>query len=162
MAMNASGIRSESANRTARTAGLLYLVVVVTGMFSLAYVPSQIAMSGEPSTVVQNLAASETLFRSGIAAAVVCYIAFLLLPIALYRLLGTVATTIAVMAVAASACRRVRESERAVSGIRNIVTCQRPGKCLNRCSVAWQSATKSFGSVFAHEKSRTKRLWNAQ
>ena len=100
MTMNASSLGGESANRTARTAGLLYLVVVVTGMFSLAYVPSQIAMSGEPSTVVQNLAASEPLFRSGIAAAVVCYISFLLLPIALYRLLGTVATTPAALMVA--------------------------------------------------------------
>jgi len=98
--MNASSIRSASANRTARTAGLLYLVVVVAGMFSLAYVPSQIAMSGEPSTVMQSLAASEPLFRSGIAAAVVCYIAFLLLPIALYRLLGTVAIAPATLMVA--------------------------------------------------------------
>jgi hypothetical protein len=98
--MNMQELVHRNRDKDARVAGLLYLVVVVTGMYSLAYVPSHIAMSGDASTVVQNLTASESLFRSGIAAAVVCYIAFLLLPIALYRLLGTVATAPAVLMVA--------------------------------------------------------------
>ena len=35
-------------NKASGLAGLLYLVVVVTGLFSLAYVSSQITLSGDP------------------------------------------------------------------------------------------------------------------
>ena len=34
-------------DKAARVAGLLYLIVVVAGMFSLAYVPSQLGLSGD-------------------------------------------------------------------------------------------------------------------
>jgi len=34
-------------DRTGRIAGALYVVVIVTGMFSLAYVPGQIQLAGE-------------------------------------------------------------------------------------------------------------------
>lgn len=53
-------------HETARTAGLLYLIVVVTGIFSLTYVPSQIMVRGNASATVGNILASETLFRLGI------------------------------------------------------------------------------------------------
>lgn len=86
--------------RIARTAGLLYLIVVVTGIFSLAYVPSQITVQGDASATVGNIVASESLFRLGIAASVICYTAFLLLPFALYRLLSPVGKGVAVLMVA--------------------------------------------------------------
>jgi hypothetical protein len=47
--------------KTSRLAGLLYLIVVVTGIFSLAYVPSQIIVSGDPHTTVNNIMTSESL-----------------------------------------------------------------------------------------------------
>ncbi|MCW3837888.1 DUF4386 domain-containing protein [Sphingomonas canadensis] len=72
---------------TARIAGLLYMIVVATGMFSLAYVPSQIMVDGDMAASIRNIAAQEALFRAGIAAGIVCYLAFLLLPVALHRLL---------------------------------------------------------------------------
>lgn len=74
--------------RTARIAGLLYLIVVLTGMFSLAYVPSQINAGDDAAATVRNLIAHESLFRLGIVAGLVCYTAFLLLPLALYKLLS--------------------------------------------------------------------------
>jgi len=73
---------------TARAAGLLYLIVVLTGMFSLAYVPSQLILSGDAGNVVASFQRNETLYRFGIMASVLCYTAFLLLPLALYRLLS--------------------------------------------------------------------------
>lgn len=73
---------------TARLAGFLYLIVVVTGMFSLAYVPSKLSVTGDTAKTVQNIAESEWLFRSGILSSVICYLAFLLLPFVLYKLLG--------------------------------------------------------------------------
>jgi hypothetical protein len=72
--------------KTARIAGLFYLIVVLTGIFSLAYVPSVIETSDEGAALVAAIRAHETLFRLGIAASLLCYTAFLLLPLALYRL----------------------------------------------------------------------------
>lgn len=75
---------------TARLAGFLYLIVVVTGIFSLAYVPSKLIASGNTTQTLQNISESELLFRSSILSSVICYLAFLLLPFVLYRLLGQI------------------------------------------------------------------------
>ena len=85
---------------TARTAGMLYLIVVLTGIFSLGYVPSQITVQGDASTTVSNILASEMLFRLGIVAGFICYTAFLLLPFALYKLLSPVSKLAATLMVA--------------------------------------------------------------
>ncbi len=89
-----------SNKKTARTAGLLYLIVVLTGIFSLVYVPSQITVPGDASATVSNIVASESLFRRGIVAGLICYTAFLLLPFVLYKLLSPVGKTAAVLMVA--------------------------------------------------------------
>jgi hypothetical protein len=85
--------------KTARIAGLLYFVVVITGIFSMAYVPSQLLLSGDPSSVVQSLQRGEILYRVGIMSSVLCYTAFLLLPLALYRLLSRYSTQAGVLMV---------------------------------------------------------------
>ncbi len=86
--------------KTARTAGFLYLIVVVTGIFHLVYVPSQITVKGDASSTVSNIVASESLFRLGIVAGLICYTVFLLLPFALYKLLSPVGRNVAVLMVA--------------------------------------------------------------
>jgi hypothetical protein len=86
--------------KTARTAGLLYLIVVVAGIFSIAYVPSRLIVQGDASATVNNIVAFEPLFRLGIVAALICYTAFLLLPLVLYRLLSPVDQAVAVLMVA--------------------------------------------------------------
>jgi hypothetical protein len=78
------------AQATARMAGLLYLITVVTGMFSLMYVPSQINVPGNLSATIANIVASPSLYRLGIAAGLVCYTVFLMVPLLLYRLLSPV------------------------------------------------------------------------
>ncbi|WLT29965.1 DUF4386 domain-containing protein [Geothrix sp. PMB-07] len=84
----------------ARMAGLLYLVVVLTGFFSLAYVPSQTLVPGDAAGTLNRIASSESLFRLGIAAGFLCYLAFLLLPFPLYRLLSPVHNGAALLMVA--------------------------------------------------------------
>ncbi|MEQ1518846.1 MAG: DUF4386 domain-containing protein, partial [Usitatibacteraceae bacterium] len=79
-----------SNKKTAHIAGLLYLVVVLTGIFSLAYVPSELIVWGNAAKTVANVGASQTLFRLGIASSLVCYTFFILLPLALYQLLSSV------------------------------------------------------------------------
>lgn len=74
-------------SRLARVAGLLYLIVVLTGLFSLAYVPSRLVVHGDPQATLERMAASETLLRYGVASFIVEQVAFLFLVFALYRLL---------------------------------------------------------------------------
>lgn len=94
---------SVSRRSLARTAGILYLIVVLTGTFSIGYVPSQLFVRGDAAATVANIVAQETLYRQGIVAGFVCYSAFLLLPLALYRLLHTVDKRAAVLMVALAA-----------------------------------------------------------
>lgn len=86
--------------RNAGTAGLLYLVTVLTGMFYLGYVPSRLASHGDAAAMVALVLQSETLFRLGIVAELACHVAFLLLPLALYRLLAGAGRHAAVLMVA--------------------------------------------------------------
>lgn len=79
-----------SNKKTARIAGLIYLLVVLTGIFSLAYVPSKLIVWDNPVTTFNSIKTSETLFRSGIVSGLLCYVFFLLLPVALYKLLKPV------------------------------------------------------------------------
>lgn len=92
-----------SNNKTARVAGLVYLVCIVTGIFSLMYVPSLIHVHGDATATVNNIIASESLFRLSIAVGAVGYIAFLILPLVLYRLLNPVDRNAAVLMVAFAA-----------------------------------------------------------
>lgn len=85
---------------TARLAGLLYLIVVLAGIFSIAYVPSQTQVAGDAIATLAKLREHETLFRLGIAAGLVCYVAFLLLPLVLYRLFAAHNKTAATLMVA--------------------------------------------------------------
>ena len=87
----------DSKKKTARIAGLIYLIVVLSGIFHLMYVPSKLIVSGDDVTTVNNIIASETLFRLGILGGIICYTAFLLLPLVLYKLLSSVNKTHAVM-----------------------------------------------------------------
>jgi Domain of unknown function (DUF4386) len=75
---------------TARLAGMLYLIVVITGIFSLAYVPSKLIVWGDAAKTFQQIAESPTLFRMSIVSSAICYVAFLLLPFVLYCLLRPV------------------------------------------------------------------------
>jgi hypothetical protein len=89
----------ESDKRIARTAGLLYLMVVITGMFSLVYVPSHIDTHTSALATAPHIKASASLFRWGALSELIMVLAFLLLPFVLYRLLHRVNENIAVLMV---------------------------------------------------------------
>jgi hypothetical protein len=77
----------EATKKTARIGGVLYLIVVLTGMFSLMYVPSKLIVWDSASVTTSKIVAAETLFRFSIFTSIICYTSFLLLPIVLYKLL---------------------------------------------------------------------------
>jgi Domain of unknown function (DUF4386) len=99
--LNVMGKSSTYSNKKiARIAGAVYLVVVLTGTFSLGYVPSKLIVSDNAAVTFQNISNSETLFRLHIVSAVICYTAFLFLPLVLYRLLNLVNKNVAIGMVA--------------------------------------------------------------
>jgi len=82
-----------STKKTARLAGVLYLVNGVTGFFSIIYVPSKLFVSGNAAATAHNILASERLFRLGIGSEVICAVEYIYLLWVLYRLLSGVSKT---------------------------------------------------------------------
>ena len=54
-----------STKKTARIAGLLYLVNGLTGFFGIIRVPSRLIVSGNAAATGNNILAAERLFRLG-------------------------------------------------------------------------------------------------
>ena len=90
----------DSPKKTARIAGALYLVVVLTGLFALLYIPSTLIVWTDATATFNNIKTSETLFRLGIYAGILCYTAFLFLPLVLYKLFNHINKTHAIAMVA--------------------------------------------------------------
>ncbi len=70
-----------------RFAGLLYILASIPGVFALVYVPSKLIVRGNAMATAHNIVASETLFRLGIAADLICQALFIFVALALYDLL---------------------------------------------------------------------------
>lgn len=81
---------SYSLKKNARLAGLLYLLVILTGVYSIFFVTSKIIVEGETLITTQNILDKEFLFRTGIISDLISNIFFMLLVLALYRLLKKV------------------------------------------------------------------------
>src|SRR5438093_2903402 len=86
--------------KAARIAGAVYLSMVVTGPFSLIYVPSKLIVRGDAAATAGNILAHETMFRLAILADLVGQVIFICLAVALYRLLSGVNKTWAGLMVA--------------------------------------------------------------
>jgi Domain of unknown function (DUF4386) len=76
--------------KVARIAGAIYLSMIITGPFSLIYVPSKLIVRGNAAATADNILAHETMFRLSILADLVGQVIFICLAIALYRLLSGV------------------------------------------------------------------------
>jgi hypothetical protein len=79
-----------SRNKKARIAGILYLLLVISGFTYLVYIPSELIDFKNATKTIENIRSSELLFRLGIATAICSSLIFMLLPLALYSLLKSV------------------------------------------------------------------------
>ena len=70
-----------------RFAGLLYVLTSIAGFFAMGYVPSKLIVHGNAAATASNIAASETLFRLGIAGQLISEAGFIFVALALYDLL---------------------------------------------------------------------------
>ena len=76
--------------KTARRAGILYLIIAIVGVFAIAYVPSRIIITGDAPATFANLQAHAGLFRAGILADIVVIVLEIELTAALYYLMRPV------------------------------------------------------------------------
>ena len=76
-----------STKNPGRFAGLLYILMSIPGVFAMMYVPSKLIVHANAAATASNIAASETLFRLGIAAQLVGQAGFIFVALALYELL---------------------------------------------------------------------------
>lgn len=86
-------------NRTARIAGALYLFTILTGAYSLLYVPSKLEVHGDIAATVANILASEATFRSAIAVGLISFAVWIALPLVLYKLLSATNKEAAILMV---------------------------------------------------------------
>ncbi len=76
-----------STKNLGRFAGLLYILMSIPGFFAMAYVPSKLIVHGNAAATANNIGASETLFRLGIAGQLICQAGFIFVALALYHML---------------------------------------------------------------------------
>lgn len=87
-----------SLRRVARLAGLLYLTIIVAGIFAEFVVRSSLIVSGDAAATAENIMASAGLFRAGIAGDLIMILADVLIAILFYVLLKPVNRTLALVA----------------------------------------------------------------
>lgn len=79
-----------SLKKTARTAGLWYLCLIIIGIYGLRFVAGQIRVAGNMAATAQNIITHEFLFRTGVASNLAGNLIFLFLVLAFYKLLKQV------------------------------------------------------------------------
>ena len=70
----------------ARTAGFLFLVWIITGLFGLMYIPAKINMQGEAADIARNILANEFLFRTGVVVDLAGTAVWILMVLVFYRI----------------------------------------------------------------------------
>jgi hypothetical protein len=83
-------IKNSNIKKNALTAGLLYLVIIVVGMYAFVYALPQIKIEGDIGKTVVNIKNNPLLFRIGIISILAMNIASILLALYLYKLLSVV------------------------------------------------------------------------
>jgi len=76
-----------STKNPGRRAGLLYVLVSIIGFFAMGYVPGKLIVDGNAAATANNIVASETLYRLGIAGSLIGQAGFIFVSLALYELL---------------------------------------------------------------------------
>lgn len=86
-------------NKKARIAGALYLLVVISGFFTLMYVPAKLFVMTDTSATANNILAHQSLFRAYIVTDLLSELAFIATVLALYQLLKEVGPRLAMLMV---------------------------------------------------------------
>lgn len=83
--------------KAARTAGLIYLSMIIVAPFAMLYVPNKLIVSGNATGTADNILAHETMFRLSILGDLIGQVIFICLGVVFYRLLRDVNKTWALL-----------------------------------------------------------------
>jgi len=86
--------------RTARVAGVLYLVVIVCAGFAEGYVRTGLVVPGDAAATAENIASSAWLYRVGFASDLAAFLSDVAISVLLYVLLRPVSKTVSLLAAA--------------------------------------------------------------
>jgi len=84
----------------ARLTGLLYLLIILCAGFAQGYVRETLWIPGDAEATIQHIAAAEGLFRLGLVADLLAFLADLAVAVLLFQLLRHVDLTLSLMAAA--------------------------------------------------------------
>ncbi len=90
--------RTVSPQTYARTGGVLYLIIIVAGLFAELLVRGKLIVSGDATATAKNITSSELLFRSSAAIEVVWLLCAVGVTLILYVLLRPVSQNLALLA----------------------------------------------------------------
>lgn len=91
-------IQQISPRRTARIAGLLYLLITIAAPFGELFVRGKLIVKGDAAATAANISANEFLYRAGGAADLVAFAADAALALVLYELFKPAGRSISLMA----------------------------------------------------------------
>lgn len=83
--------------KTARIGGVLYLIIIVSGIFAEIFVRSKLIVSGDATATANNIIASELLFRIGFAGALIMLVCDVTVTLIFYVLLKQVSKDLALL-----------------------------------------------------------------
>lgn len=89
----------DSIRKDARVAGFIYLLVVITGVLGLIYLPGRLFVPGDATATAAKILASQPLYRIFMLDGLVSVMLFLLVALALYQLLKDVNQRLAAVMV---------------------------------------------------------------
>ncbi len=84
--------------RTARVAGVAYVITILAGLFAEAYARGSIFVANDPTRTAANLLGAEALYRWGILADCLMLGAYLVVTATLYRLFKPVCAVVSLVA----------------------------------------------------------------
>jgi hypothetical protein len=91
--------KMNSIQKTARFAGILYLIITVAATIAHFYVPSNIIVPGDAAATANNIINNETLFRiGGVGSELIVRLSEIVLSVVLYVLLKPVNKTLSLLA----------------------------------------------------------------
>src|SRR5436853_7191072 len=82
----------------ARIGGVLYLIIIVAGLFGEAFVRGKLIVSGDATATAHNIMASQSLWRLGIAGDLIMHVCDVGLTLIFYVLLRPVNRNLALLA----------------------------------------------------------------
>ena len=89
----------KNVQKTARFAGVLYLLITVFAIIAHFYMPAQIIVDGDAAATAQNIVNNEILFRvGGVGSELIILLTEIILAIVLYVLLKPVNKTLSLLA----------------------------------------------------------------